>query len=127
MFLAFFSSATQLISQSMSVTVDDLTNMLPDMNLLIDYHPYPNQSSFLLGEWYWNDGAKKSQSSFRNLLHIVGHPEFRPEAVVGTNWQRINAQLDGNPLGRRFNGGDEELDGWKVDEVVNRDWTDTPI
>ena len=35
-----------------SVTVDDLTNTLPDTNLLIDYHPYPNQSSFLLGEWY---------------------------------------------------------------------------
>ncbi|OBZ70781.1 hypothetical protein A0H81_09000, partial [Grifola frondosa] len=35
------------------------------------YDPYPNQSSFLLGEWYWNDGVKKSQSSFMNMTKII--------------------------------------------------------
>ena len=30
--------------------------------------PYPNISLFLLGEWYWNDGERKLQSSFQQLL-----------------------------------------------------------
>ena len=61
-----------------------------------NYYPYSNQSSFLLGEWYWNDGKKKSQSSFQNLVKIIGHPEFRPEDIAGKNWQAIDAHLSGN-------------------------------
>ena len=40
------------------------------------YMPYPNKSSFLLGEWYWNQGSQTSQSSFRKLLDIVSGPGF---------------------------------------------------
>ena len=70
----------------------------PDSLPVNMYHPYPNQSSFLLGEWYWNGGEKKSQSSFRNLLQIVGHPSFCPEDVSGTNWRLIDAKLSGERL-----------------------------
>jgi hypothetical protein len=80
------------------------------------YHPYPTQSSFLLGEWYWNDGTKKSQSSFNNLLKIVGHPDFRPEDVARVNWRHINAQLGGGSQGE--DGWEDELDG---------DWIETQI
>src|SRR5271155_2003838 len=59
------------------------------------YNPYPNLSSFLIGEWYWNGGEKKSQASFEQLMKIVGHPEFRPEDVAGNNWRLIDAQLSG--------------------------------
>jgi hypothetical protein len=84
------------------------------------YHPYPTRSSFLLGEWYWDKGPKKSQSSFRNLLEIVGHPGFRPEDVAATNWRHINSQLGGEP---RSDG--DEADGacWEDDG----DWVRTPI
>ena len=78
-----------------------------------DYHPYLNQSLFLLGEWYWNDSKKKSQSSFQNLLKIVGHPEFRPEDVTGNNWHFENPK-------------DADLDSWE-DEQDNGDWMKTPI
>ncbi len=78
----------------------------------ISFYPYPNQSSFLLGEWYWNGGEKKSQSSFQNLLQIVGHPSFRPEDVSGKNWRFIDAQLSGG----RLDGPDD--DG---------DWIKTPV
>jgi len=60
-----------------------------------DYYPYSNQSSFLLGEWYWNDGEKKSQASFQNLIKIIGHPEFHPEDIAGKNWRAIDAHLSG--------------------------------
>lgn len=29
------------------------------------YHPDPNQNSFHLGEWYWNQGVQKSWKSFK--------------------------------------------------------------
>ncbi|OBZ78493.1 hypothetical protein A0H81_02020 [Grifola frondosa] len=60
------------------------------------YDPYPNQSSFLLGEWYWNDGVKKSQSSFMNMTKIITHPDFKPEDVAKTNWQRVDSHLAGS-------------------------------
>ena len=103
------------------------------------YHPYPNQSSFLLGEWYWNGGEKKSQSSFRNLLQIVGHPSFCPEDVSGKNWRLIDAKLSGERLdssdGDNF-GGDEPLEANKrskgnqsseANKQPKGGWIQTPV
>ena len=45
------------------------------------YHPYPNQSSFCLGEWYWNQGIQKSKECFKRLLNIVGSAEYCPEDI----------------------------------------------
>jgi hypothetical protein len=89
------------------------------------YYPYPTLSSFLLGEWYWTDGVKKSQSSFNNLLKIIGHPDFRPEDVAGANWQRINAQLVDGERHIGLSNTDCE-DGWE-DELVDRHWIKSPI
>ena len=96
----------------MVVTLHDNSSALP-VEL---YYPYPNQSSFLLGEWYWNDGVKKSQSSFQNLTKIVGHPDFRPEDVSGKNWHLIDARLS----------GDLSCDSWE-DEESNGAWVRTPV
>ena len=70
------------------ITPDDL-NASSDLSSTPPAHsyaPYPNLSLFLLGEWYWNGGEKKSQSSFQNLIKIVGHPDFCPEDVAEKNW-----------------------------------------
>jgi hypothetical protein len=85
------------------------------------YYPYPNQSSFLLGEWYWNGGEKKSQSSFQNLLQIVGHPSFRPEDVSGNNWRLIDARLSGKRVG---GPNDDDSAAKKKDDA---DWIRTPV
>lgn len=101
----------------------DLIDTFPNTSLSIpidSYHPYPTRSSFLLGEWYWNDGAKKSQSSFKNLLKIVGHPGFRPEDVTAVNWRRIDAQLGGETQDHC------DEDGWE-DEPADGEWVKTPI
>jgi hypothetical protein len=111
-----------------NLTLDDLMETSPDSpfnhtnNL---YHPYPNQTSFLLGEWHWNDGVKKTISSFKNLLKIIGHPSFRSEEVAGTNWKRIDAQLSEDQQGNRSNGEDDE-DAWE-NELDDGDWIETPI
>ena len=57
------------------------------------FYPYPNRSSFLLGNWYWNGGIQKSKGSFKELIKIVGSPEFRPDDVNGTRWDLIDTQL----------------------------------
>jgi hypothetical protein len=33
---------------------------------------YPNQSSFLLGKWFWSEGVQKSKRSFKELVDIIG-------------------------------------------------------
>jgi hypothetical protein len=101
---------------------DDLMDTFLDTLYPADaYHPYPNQSSFLLGEWYWNSRLKKTQSGFQDLIKIVGHPNFQPEDISGTNWQVIDAQLSGDRLCNPSNDEDWE------DEEDNGNWVKTPI
>lgn len=104
-------------------TSDDLLDTASNDSLLDTANlirPYPTLSSFLLGEWYWNDGLKKSQSNFANLLKIVGHPDFRPEDVSNVDWRHIDARLGGTL--------EHELgDDWEDDEDRNGDWTETKI
>ena len=91
-------------------TSDDLLDS-SSASLVELIHPYPNLSSFLLGEWYWNDGLKKSQSSFANLLNIVGHLDYQPEDVWNVNWRTIDANLGGNPESRDVD------DGWEDEQA----------
>jgi Plavaka transposase len=92
------------------------------------YYPYPNNSSFLLGEWYWNDGIRKLESNFMNLLKIIGHPDFQPQDIARTNWCCVNAQLGRDLHGGILNDEDHEgsKNGWE-DEQVSSDWIKTPI
>lgn len=56
------------------------------------FYPYPNENTFLLGDWYWA-GGQKSQESFHDLINIVGSPTFRPEDVREVSWGKINSIL----------------------------------
>jgi hypothetical protein len=79
-------------------------------------HPYPNFSSFLLGDWYWNQGVQKSQENFLKLLKIIGRKEFRSEDICKTKWKYIN-----NVLGNL--GAEEGADSIDYDEG----WSKTSI
>src|SRR6202040_3093195 len=79
--------------------------------------PFPNQNSFLLGNWHWNGGIQKSQSEFKALVDIIGSPSFHSEDVRHTKWSTIFTKL-----------GDRNLDdvdgewlnidaGWKTTRV----------
>jgi hypothetical protein len=57
------------------------------------FHPYPNKSLFLLGDWFWNGGIQKSHKSFKELLQIISDSEFRSEDICATSWNLINNQL----------------------------------
>ena len=57
------------------------------------FHPYPNWSSFRLGQWYWTGSPKKSESTFKELLDIVTDPKFCAEDLEGVNCKIINEKL----------------------------------
>ena len=44
-------------------------------------HPYPNEVSLRLGDWYWNQGNVKSKENFKQLVDIIGSPSFRLDNV----------------------------------------------
>jgi hypothetical protein len=71
------------------------------------FYPYPNESLFLLGDWYWNCGTQKSQEGFQNLIKIVGDPNFNPTHVRSTKWTEANAILAHNT-----EDDDETIQNW---------------
>ncbi|KAG6919658.1 hypothetical protein DXG01_003522, partial [Tephrocybe rancida] len=60
------------------------------------YYPFPNKSSFLLSDWFWNQGVQKSKDNFKHLLRIIGSADFIPSDVSDTNWNQIDRQLGVN-------------------------------
>jgi hypothetical protein len=78
------------------------------------FYPYPNRSAFSLGDWFWNGGAQKSQSSFHKLMDIIGDPQFQPADVQNINWDKINREL----------GTDDDDKEWLNEDAG---WTRTPV
>lgn len=100
------------------VTLEDKVDYNePDVEADVDFSPYPNENSYLLGDWYWNQSAQKSKESFRELTSIVGRSDFQPADVANTPWENVNAKLGVN----NFDGHDYE---W-MDEDAG--WHKTPI
>jgi hypothetical protein len=77
------------------------------------FYPYPNRSSFMLGDWFWNGGTQKSQASFKDLIDIFSDPEFQQADVQNIRWDWIH----------------EELAADDVDEWLDEDagWRQTPV
>ena len=86
------------------------------------FYPYPNKSSFRLGEWYWTGGIQKSQESFSKLMKIVGDKQFHPEDVRSTRWKEINNMLSVNDFDEDV-VGDEDVE-W-LDEDTR--WKKTTV
>ena len=81
------------------VDVDDSAELQVDSRDIACFYPYPNISSFLLGDWYWNGGIEKSKERFKELIKIVGASEFQPQDVSSTHWDSINAKLQAEEMG----------------------------
>ena len=82
--------------------------------------PYPNESLFSLGHWYWNEGQQKTLSGFQKLIEIVGNSSFLPSNVCHTDWGQINLLL-ADPQAEKGENDAEWMDaaneGWNVMEV----------
>ncbi|KAG0698886.1 hypothetical protein DFH29DRAFT_1002425 [Suillus ampliporus] len=122
-FFSSTSSSHDLEEATMLQDLSSIPTVTPaDLDGLAEPHdpfyPYPNQSSFKLGHWYWNGSAQKSHQSFNDLLDVVGCPDFDPSDVQHTHWDKINSQLAASIDDE---GGDEWEDedaGWRKTEVV---------
>lgn len=85
----------------------------------LPYSPYPNKSSFALGDWYWNHGAQKTRKSFKELLDIVGATDFRLEDIRNTQWGTIDRVLG-------LNDFDDKNEQWEWEDK-DAGWKRTPI
>jgi hypothetical protein len=93
-----------------------LSNIPPELNRPTSFRPYPNETSFRLGNWYWNGGVQKSQEDFQQLLKIVGDESFVSGDVRAANWDKINQQLACNKTDG-VEWLDDEDAGWRTDSV----------
>jgi hypothetical protein len=98
------------------VSLQNLSNIhVPAKSLESDgFYPYPNRTAFSLGDWFWNGGAQKSQSSFHRLMDIIGDPQFQPADVQNVNWDQINREL----------GTDDDDKEWLNEDAG---WTRTSV
>jgi hypothetical protein len=82
------------------------------------FYPYPDQSSFKLGHWYWNSSVQKLHQSFKELLDIVGQPDFDPDDVQCTHWDKINLQLGASIDNEGESEWEDEDAGWCKTPIV---------
>lgn len=85
------------------------------------FHPFPNWSSFKLGEWYWSDNGAKSRQSFEELVGIIGDEDFIPEDIRHTNWKRVDSLLASSEFEDDFA---PETAQWAEDGTS---WKTTPV
>lgn len=78
-----------------------------------ELYPFPNISSYRLGEWYWSDDGGKSRHSFQTLVGILGSEEFDPAEVRDANWAQIDALL--------------ARSGYDIDDMDTKEWIDDGI
>jgi len=88
------------------------------------FHPYPNKSSFLLGDWHWNRGNQKSKQGFNELIGIVSSSDFKPEDVRHTNWAKLDATLAQNEIDAISAREEGDHSEW-ID--ADAGWNKTPI
>ncbi|EGO30470.1 hypothetical protein SERLADRAFT_432028 [Serpula lacrymans var. lacrymans S7.9] len=94
-------------------TLHCLSNDTPTQSSNSDFFmPYPNYNAFRLGEWYW-DGAQKLKESFKELLDIVGDPNFCSEKICEVNWNLVDRRLAG-----------DDVEEWLDDDAG---WTKTTV
>ncbi|KAG2159195.1 uncharacterized protein EDB93DRAFT_1099607 [Suillus bovinus] len=78
------------------------------------YYPYPNHSSFQLGDWYWNQGVQKSQEDYTHLLKIIGSETFNTADMSSMHWNEINSNLGANKYDQgNIEEWEEKGAGWK--------------
>ena len=80
------------------------------------YAPYPNKSSFLLGEWFWREGAQKSLKDFNALLQVLKDPDFSVEDIKDTRWRFLHKQL-GDPDEDKVPWLSDVDAGWKEESI----------
>ncbi|KAG6905478.1 hypothetical protein DXG01_002467 [Tephrocybe rancida] len=80
-------------------------------------YPYPNESSFQLGSWFWEGGANKSQSSFNDLVKIITNSNFSLEDIRLTKWVEIDRRLGANEFDQESHEWEDCDAGWRRTDI----------
>jgi hypothetical protein len=86
----------------------------------VDLHPFPNLSSFRLGEWWWSPNHERSQKSFQALLDVIGNKNFNPKDVRDANWSAIDRALATSQY-----EADDVDPNWEDDDGIS--WASTAV
>ena len=82
----YYADKFPSIDPEEEVTLAQLSNyLITSAEDEIGFFPFPNESSFHLGHWYWTGGVQKSLQSFKDLIGIVGHTNFNPDTFTKLN------------------------------------------
>lgn len=84
------------------------------------FGPFPNLSSFQLGEWYVSSGSQASMSSLKQLVKIAQNPDFSVD-ISQANWPEILDKLGSNKADAEL----EEVDS--IDWMDDDGWRLTPV
>ncbi|KAI0666517.1 hypothetical protein C8Q78DRAFT_984030 [Trametes maxima] len=77
--------------------------------------PYPNFSSYLLGNWFWNASRTKSLRDRDDLVkNVILHEDFVKDDLRGINWSKIDKELAGASNAGLFSAED----GWRSSDVT---------
>ena len=85
-------------------------------NSLNPFYPYPNESSWRIGDWYWNQGAQKSKQSFKSLVEIITSTSFCTEDLCHANWTAIDRQLGSLETAHGPSGTTSTTEEWQSED-----------
>lgn len=129
LFRRYLSSSSPDPDPDSDLTTDDLCDVPIDGEApnVYDsghqsYGPYPNRSSFLLGEWNWDGQVQKSKSSFKELVDIIADPDFCAADIRDTRWEAIDRELGSSEIPEIDSF--EEVPSWVKNDAR---WSKTPI
>lgn len=74
------------------------------------FWPYPNISSFLLGNWFWRGGGKSRADRDALVKDVLLHPKFVIDDIRGVNFNSIDDTLA--VLGNAAESNPTLPDGW---------------
>jgi hypothetical protein len=83
------------------------------------YEPFPNPSSFDLGEWFYGQGPQKSLKDFKALIQVLTSPGFSLDDIRKTKWTRVFQDLGKNKeeINPKYSNWVDDA-GWKTTDIT---------
>ncbi|KAG2008934.1 hypothetical protein CC2G_014312 [Coprinopsis cinerea AmutBmut pab1-1] len=82
------------------------------------FGPYPNESSFNIGEWYWSQNTEKSEKDFKDLVSRLTSTTFLAGDLNDVKWKKVSTQLGSNKEEVPDGEGDWiEDNGWRTSSI----------
>ena len=112
---AFLSPHDTYQSKNHQGDLQEENPAIDDAHLLA---PFPNISSFELGDWFYGQGSQKSLKDFQALVKILTSPSFSLDDIRSTKWTSVFQDLGKNK---------EDISPAKSEWVDDSGWKTTEV